>query len=527
MDWWKVFLGRMVRRMWFRAALFSLAAVVLALAGRFLAPYLPVGDRNIGQESVGSILTILASSMLAVTTFSLTVMVQAYSSATSNATPRATQLLVADSTSQNALSTFLGAFLFSIVGIIALSTGFYGDSGRILLFLGTVCVVMVIAVTLLRWIDHLTGFGRMADVIDRVETAAARGVASAPHFGGLPAVPIPDDATAVSGTETGYVTHLDVRALERVAREADLRIHVVELPGALVNPERTLVRVEGAVDDETAKRLCRAFTVEHHRVFDDDPRLGAIALAEIASRALSPSVNDPGTAIEVLNALQRVFRAQLETPAATEQVCERVFVPAISLDSDDRGRLSPDRARRCGHDRGDDPPAEDPRRSRRRGRRFGSSFRRGGPGREGPGRGGARSRAGQGASRPGDGRPLAAGHGAIEQHPVSSRGTPSPSCTSTIAPSPKARSDMPSPQDCGTTVAVTRIAGSPATSARRTSPGMPVSTATAAPRVFAASGISSTAVPSRSRRFQKGSVPKHDRLCGSLPGTQTSGSSAR
>ena len=42
-------------------------------------------------------------------------------------------------------------------------------------------------------------------------------------------------------------------------------------------------------------------------MFDDDPRFGLIVLSEIAGRALSPAVNDPGTAIEVIGTDVRLF----------------------------------------------------------------------------------------------------------------------------------------------------------------------------------------------------------------------------
>ncbi|MEJ1268514.1 DUF2254 family protein [Pantoea ananatis] len=77
-----------------------------------------------------NILNILASSMLAVTTFSLSTMVTAFGSATTHVTPRAMKLVVEDSTTQNVLATFIGSFLFSLVGIIALNMGAYGEQGR-------------------------------------------------------------------------------------------------------------------------------------------------------------------------------------------------------------------------------------------------------------------------------------------------------------------------------------------------------------------------------------------------------------
>ena len=82
--------SRLGRRIWFRAGLFTLGALLLALGAEWLEPMLPaLQSLDIGQNSVGNLLTIMASSMLAVTTFSLTAMVSAYSSASSVGTPRA------------------------------------------------------------------------------------------------------------------------------------------------------------------------------------------------------------------------------------------------------------------------------------------------------------------------------------------------------------------------------------------------------------------------------------------------------
>jgi uncharacterized membrane protein len=110
---------------------------------------------KIGAESVGNVLNILASSMLAVTTFSLGIAVSAFSAAASNATPRATALLQEDSTAQNILAIFLGAFLFSLVGIIAMEAGYYSDNGRVILFIATSFVIALVIWALLQWINHL------------------------------------------------------------------------------------------------------------------------------------------------------------------------------------------------------------------------------------------------------------------------------------------------------------------------------------------------------------------------------------
>jgi uncharacterized membrane protein len=311
MKQWSWILRRIVRQIWFRAAIISLLSVALAIVAGLVTPYLPYTfDADIGQRSVGTILQIMASSMLAVTTFSLTAMVSAYSSATQLATPRATQLMVSDPTSQNALSTFLGAFVFSMVGIVGLNTSAYGHDGRIILFAATAFIILLVVGTLLRWIGHITAFGRMADVIDRVEEAATEAMqdfAARPYLGVRAPVAIPADAVALNAPQTGYITHIDVVALGTLAERHGLTIYVDALPGAMMHPARTLLQVEGETNDAVRIALGKTFTIERHRSFDQDPRLGLIALSEIASRALAPATNDPGTGIEVLNALLRVF----------------------------------------------------------------------------------------------------------------------------------------------------------------------------------------------------------------------------
>ena len=105
--------------MWVRVMLFSATGVALVLLAEWVGPCLPyVPEIELAAGSVNSLLNIIASSMLAVTTFSMSIIVGAYGSATSSATPRATSLPAADRVAQNAVLVFIGSFLSSIVGVI-------------------------------------------------------------------------------------------------------------------------------------------------------------------------------------------------------------------------------------------------------------------------------------------------------------------------------------------------------------------------------------------------------------------------
>lgn len=329
------FFLRLGRQVWVRAAIFTVIAVVVVLAARFVGPLLPFSfSISLADGAVDSLLQIIATAMLTVSTFSVTAMVTAFSSATTTATPRSTQLLIADPTSQNAVSTFIGAFTFSLVGIVALSTGYYGGQGRTILFIATLVIIGIVVFTLLRWISHLSTFGRMADVIDRVEKAAGTSLelhAESPTLGARPAVAVPPDATPVHADQVGYVTHIDVAGLDSFAQRHEIEIHVRATPGRIADARLPLVSVSGHVDDDVASGIRRAFRVENHRTYEQDPRFGVIALSEIGSRALSPSTNDPGTAIEVIAALQRVLSRALHADRQPDIEHERVYIAAPRL----------------------------------------------------------------------------------------------------------------------------------------------------------------------------------------------------
>lgn len=340
MSRWQWLLTLFARKLWLRVSVIALIGVATAAAGIVLAPYVPdAWTIKIGARAIDGILNILASSMLAVTVFSVSTMVAAYGTATSNITPRATRLLMEDNTSQNVLGTFIGSFLFSLVGIIALSTGLYGNQGRAILLIVTIGLIALIAVTILRWIDYLARFGRLGETIQRVEDATWKAMKTRlahPYLGGRPmgGGGTPEGAWPVFAEAIGYVQHVDIETLEDCAKAADRAVFVTALPGVFADPARPVAMVSGPEDEAIGKAVTDAFTVSAARTFDEDPRFGLCVLAEIASRALSPAVNDPGTAIEVIGRGVRLLAqwARFDASEIDDAIeFPHVHVPAIEV----------------------------------------------------------------------------------------------------------------------------------------------------------------------------------------------------
>jgi uncharacterized membrane protein len=321
---WRWIYLRLSGQLWARAFLFSGLALVTVLAVPFADRLLPLGFLDgIDSGATQRILEILATSMLSVTAFSMGAMVSAQTAAVANVTPRAAKLMLEDPSTQNALSAFVGSFLFALAGLIVLEAGIHGERGRAILFLVTVVVIILVVLTLLRWIDHLSRLGRLehsAARLEEVVSTALKDRAKNPCLGGRPfgGERPPSDAHPVHAERPGYVRYIDMVGLSRLAETRGLNLWVVAEPGSFVHAGRPLLLVEGEgtegdrgdgdpVDGTLVSELRKAITTGTERSYAQDPRFGLAVLAEIASRALSPGVNDPGTAFDILGRSVRLL----------------------------------------------------------------------------------------------------------------------------------------------------------------------------------------------------------------------------
>ena len=336
-------INRVRERLWVR----PLGFCILSLGGVFLAkvpdlynlwPSVPVID----PQSIEALLAVVAASMLVIATFAVGSMVSAYASAAGSATPRSFPLVVADDVSQNSLSVFVGAFIFSLVALVALKNHYYEQAGNFSLFVLTLFVFAWVILTFVRWVDTIARLGRLGTTIDKVEAAAAGaldGRLRNRNLGGMPISGSPNTGSPIPATEVGYLQHIDVAALQECAEKWSLRITVASLPGSFVTLDKSLGSYvftdQGAHSDINISILGSAFQLGESRVYEDDPRFGLIALSEIASRALSPAVNDPGTAIDVIGRFVRLFTKwgkDVQNAVDKEEPrFDRIEIPEISV----------------------------------------------------------------------------------------------------------------------------------------------------------------------------------------------------
>ncbi len=330
MSGWWFWAVRFSRRLLVRASAYGVFAAGAALAAVWFAPFVPEEmSSRLGGPAVENILYALASSLLAVATFSMSAVVVAYTAVSSQMTPRAASLITNDGATQRALATFVGAFLFTIVALVALGANYYGPGGRTILFLATLLMVSLVAVTLLAWIDRLSRLAQASHLLEKLEHITKKALYARkerPHLGGAPLLQPSEGGFVLRSRKIGYLANIDPARLQRCADELKCTVEILAAPGAFLHHGDVLARLPelAEIEDVACADLLGAFVFNETRTFEQDPLYGLQVLVEVAARALSPGVNDPGSAVLVTDACYSLIAGWIEAHREQPE-CEVTF----------------------------------------------------------------------------------------------------------------------------------------------------------------------------------------------------------
>lgn len=102
----------------------------------------------------------------------------------------------------------------------------------------------------------------------------------------------------------GAIQAFNVAGLVAEAARHDCVFVVTRLIGDFVPPGSVLVEVHGGGSRPDPERVTRLVALGAERTIEQDPAFALRVLVDIAIRALSPAVNDPTTAVQVINYIE-------------------------------------------------------------------------------------------------------------------------------------------------------------------------------------------------------------------------------
>lgn len=260
---------------------------------------------NGGGTGARTLLGAIASSMIGVagTVFSITI--AALSLAAGQMGPRLLRNFVKDRGNQFTLGAFLGTFSYALMVLRSVRTQ---DEGVFVPHASLTCGILLAFLcvgTLVYFVGHMAGRINVDTVVELVSEDLCKAVAcltlnEAPPSADWPA--FGPAAIEVSDDRRGYLQEFDREALADWAAEHRTRVDLLIRPGDFVFPGAVIARADRSCEGLDAIVL-RTTALGGLRVSRAELEYPVRQLVEIAVRALSPGINDPHTAISVLDRL--------------------------------------------------------------------------------------------------------------------------------------------------------------------------------------------------------------------------------
>lgn len=320
-----------------------LLAVPLAfvMAAILLAQFMVAVDRSLSDERIPStltttvdagraMLTAIAGGLISSVTLLLSLILVAVQLAASQFSPRTLQDWTGDRTQQVTIGLVLGTSVYCL--LILRETRALGE-GEVLVPHMSVLLAVVLGVVSLtavvRSVDHLTRSLRVGSVArsiteQTVSLVRRRGDRlTLEHPALKPAIrtaaidrdeDVPLDALVVTSEDGGWIQRIDEDELFEAIPDGSIARMAAGL-GTHVLPGAPLAWIWPPPPDDRCVSAIRAtIGLGQERTMQEDVGYGILQLVDVAIRALSPGINDPNTANDIIVNLGVVLLAIWEYP---------------------------------------------------------------------------------------------------------------------------------------------------------------------------------------------------------------------
>jgi uncharacterized membrane protein len=276
-------------------------------------------EQRLGWQSTldpGAVLALfstLAGSMLTFIVFLSSSLLLVVQLASAQLSPRIIGVVFQDAVVRFALTLFAFSFTFTLGVLVRIHTSVPVVTAHLSAYL---CVLSIGVFLFL--IDHvgkslrpsgaLRAVARMGHKeIQRVYPRRLSSQQHSEHGGGKP--PAGEPVSTVSSPKDGVLLAFDPQGLVRLAQQTGCTIELVPQVGDFVAAGNSLFRILGGQGGPSATALGQLVALGQERTLEQDPAFAFRIIVDVASKALSPAINDPTTAVLAIDQLHYLLRS--------------------------------------------------------------------------------------------------------------------------------------------------------------------------------------------------------------------------
>ncbi len=255
-----------------------------------------------------SIISAIVSGIISLAVFSFSMVMIVLNQTASQMSNRILDNLIGNRFQQIVLGIYIGTIVFAL---FLLSTIRDIDSGIYVPALSTYLLIVLTIIDIFLFIyflHYITQSVKYEVIIKRIFKQTKLKMENYCHSGDqLPNDLITENLYPLYTNSAGVYEGFNKQTLLRICNDNDCTIHFLKVPGTFLYKNTPIVKASKSLSPDIANEIIDTLYVNDAESIDNNFFYGFRQLMEVAIKALSPGINDPGTAVECLRALSELF----------------------------------------------------------------------------------------------------------------------------------------------------------------------------------------------------------------------------
>lgn len=316
------FLKHLKSKIAFFPTLFALiglfiAFVMMYLEERGISQYLMKKFPAVMVESGDTALTILSAlitGLISMMVFSFSMVMLLLSQASNNYSPRLLPGLISDKVHQIILGIYLATILYLIFILFSIhpTEDSYSLPGFAVL---TGIILTVICIySFIYFIHNISQSIQINNILDEIYKLSKDrlNLLIKNQKGTVEDFPEEEGWFEYYTEQSGYLQNFSIPNLITACQKNDTRISILPVKGVFVLKGIPLFKSEKELDKEALKDVLSNFIFARGELVGDNYLLGFKQITEVIVKAMSPGINDPGTALNGIDYLTELFFLRLQ-----------------------------------------------------------------------------------------------------------------------------------------------------------------------------------------------------------------------
>ncbi len=274
------------------------------------APILVVNNGNTAM----TMLSAFISGLISVIVFSFSMVMLLLSQASSNYSPRLLPGLISDKKHQIILGIYLSTILYNIFILFSIQPT--GDKYQIPGFsvlVGIVATVLCLYAFIF-FIHNISQSIQISNILKMIYTKSKSRLNEVIEKEGTHLAPFPDSDGwyEYKSEKSGYLQNISYTNMIDISIENDTQLHILPFKGNFILNGIPMFKSKIKLEKEQVDQILNNISYAREELVEDNYILGFKQLTEIILKAMSPGINDPGTAINAIDYLTELFALRMQ-----------------------------------------------------------------------------------------------------------------------------------------------------------------------------------------------------------------------